>query len=131
MVPPNTRGRGNHFAHLEDVYNQEETIREEQAVAYQQHSEVQFTSLRDQIEALSKQLANVGGRKVRRQIPSLHILEEEDKQNDGDGSKVRSARASTSYTSTCQLVGVPFQTLYSKIPRGSSTRRILGLGSDS
>jgi cold shock CspA family protein len=61
MAPLNTRGRGNCFAHLEDVYNCEETLREEQAVAYQQHSEAQFASLRDQIEALSKQVANVGG----------------------------------------------------------------------
>jgi hypothetical protein len=79
MALPNTRGKGNHFAHLEDVYNREEMVHEEQAVAYQQHSEVQFASLRDQIAALSKQLVNVGGHKVRRQIPSPHVSEEEDK----------------------------------------------------
>jgi hypothetical protein len=60
-IAPITRERGNRFAHLEDVYNREETVREEQAAAYQAHSEAQFASLREQIEALTKQLSIRGG----------------------------------------------------------------------
>jgi hypothetical protein len=54
LVP---RGRGNCFAHLEDVYIREETTQEEQAAAYQAQSEEQFASLREQIKALTKQLS--------------------------------------------------------------------------
>ena len=32
-----TRGRGNHFARLEDVDNREEPVREEQLAAFQAH----------------------------------------------------------------------------------------------
>jgi plasmid stabilization system protein ParE len=46
---------------LEDVYNHEETIREEQAAAYQAHLEAQFASLRKQIKAFTKQLSIEGG----------------------------------------------------------------------
>jgi hypothetical protein len=68
---------------LEDVYNCDETPLEEQAAAYQQHSEAQFASLRDQIEALSKQVANVGGCREHQHISSPHVS----KQSDGDGSE--------------------------------------------
>ena len=51
------RGRGNCFAHLEDMYNCKKTAQEEQVAAYQAQSEAQFASLREQIEALTKQLS--------------------------------------------------------------------------
>ena len=52
-MAPVTRGKGNQFAHLEDIHNREETVREEQ--------EAQFVSLREQIEALTKEMSIVGG----------------------------------------------------------------------
>jgi hypothetical protein len=73
-----TRGRGNHFAHLEDVNDREESVREELPATYQAHSEAQFASLRKQIVALTKLLSIGSGRDKRRHIPSPHESEEED-----------------------------------------------------
>jgi hypothetical protein len=73
-----TRGRGNHFAHLEDVNDHEEPVQEEPLAAYQAHSEAQFASLREQIAALTKQLSIKNERDRRRHIPSPHESEEED-----------------------------------------------------
>jgi hypothetical protein len=56
-MAPVTRGRGNHFAHVEDMHDCEELVREEPPVTYQAHSEAQFASLREQIAALTKQLS--------------------------------------------------------------------------
>ena len=64
-----TRGKGNRFAHLEDVNSHEKPVREEPLAAYQAHSEAQFVSLREQIAALSKQLSIGSGRDRRRHIP--------------------------------------------------------------
>jgi hypothetical protein len=76
-----TMGRGNRFAHMEDVYNCEETICKEQGAAYQAHSEAQFAILREQIEALTKQLSIGGGRERHRHIPLPHSSVEEDEQS--------------------------------------------------
>jgi hypothetical protein len=73
-----TRGRGNRFAHLEDVNDREEPVQEEPLAAYQAHSEAQFVSLREQIAALTKQLSISNGRDKCRHIPSPHELKEED-----------------------------------------------------
>jgi hypothetical protein len=53
-MAPVTRGRGNRFAQLEDMNSHEEPIQEEQLMVFQAHSEAQFVSLREQIEALTK-----------------------------------------------------------------------------
>ena len=82
-----TRGRGNRFAHLEDMNSHEEPIREEPLAAYQAHSEAQFVSLREQIAALTKQLSIGSGRDRHRHIPSPHKSEEEDtRMEDEDGN---------------------------------------------
>ena len=84
---PIIRGKGNRFACLEDVDNREEPVREEQLTAFQAHSEAQFVSLREQIEAFTKLMANGSGRNKRRHIPSPHELEEEDARvEDEDGN---------------------------------------------
>jgi hypothetical protein len=57
-----TKGRGNHFAHLEDVNNRQEPVREEPLATYQVQLEVQFASLREQIAALTKLLSIESGR---------------------------------------------------------------------
>jgi hypothetical protein len=77
-MAPVTRGRGNHFAHLEDVNDREEPVREEPSTTYQAHSEAQFASLRKQIVALTKLLSLGSGRDRCRHIPSPHDSEEED-----------------------------------------------------
>jgi hypothetical protein len=56
-MAPITRGRGNRFAHLEDVNDREELVREEPPATYQAHSEAEFASLREQIVALTKLLS--------------------------------------------------------------------------
>jgi hypothetical protein len=84
MAPP-IRGRGQCFVGLEDVYNHEEMVCEEQVEAYQAHLKAQFASSRDQIEALTKQLSNRGGQRGRRHTPSPHVSEEEDEQSVEDG----------------------------------------------
>jgi hypothetical protein len=73
-----TRGRGNHFAHLEDVNNCQEPVREEPPATYQAHSEVQFASLREHIAILTKLLSIESGRDRSRHIPSPPELEEDD-----------------------------------------------------
>jgi hypothetical protein len=75
---PVTRGRGNRFAHLEDVNNRKEPVREEPPAAYQAHLEAQFASLREQIAALTKQLSIESGQDRRRHIPSPHESERDD-----------------------------------------------------
>ena len=70
-MAPVTRGRGNRFAHLEDVNSCEELVREEPLVVYQAHSEAQFASLREQIAALTKQLSIGSGRDRCQHIPSV------------------------------------------------------------
>jgi hypothetical protein len=86
-MAPVTRGRGNHFAQLEDVNDREEPVREESPATYQAHSEVQFASLREQIAALTKLLSIGSGRDRRRHIPSPHDSEEEDAYvEDEDGN---------------------------------------------
>jgi hypothetical protein len=77
MVPV-TKGRGNHFAHLEDVNNRQEPVREEPPATYQAQSEVQFTSLREQIAALTKLLSIESGRDRSRHIPSPPESKEDD-----------------------------------------------------
>jgi hypothetical protein len=59
-MAPVTRRRGNRFAHLEDVNDREEPVREEPPATYQAHSEAQFASLREQIVTLTKLLSIVG-----------------------------------------------------------------------
>jgi hypothetical protein len=86
-MAPVTRGRGNHFAQLEDVNDREEPVREEPPATYQAHSEAQFASLREQIAALTKPLSIGSGRDRRRHIPSPHDSEEEDAYvEDEDGN---------------------------------------------
>jgi hypothetical protein len=86
-MAPVTRGRGNHFAQLEDVNDREEPVREEPPATYQAHSEAQFASLREQIAALTKLLSIGSGRDRRRHIPSPHDSEEEDAYvEDEDGN---------------------------------------------
>jgi hypothetical protein len=86
-MAPVTRGRGNRFAHLEDVNNRKEPIREEPLVPYQAHSEAQFASLREQIAALTKQLSIESGRDKRWHIPSPHESNEDDAcMEDEDGN---------------------------------------------
>jgi hypothetical protein len=86
-MAPITRGRGNCFAHLEDVNSRKEPVREEPLAAYQAHSEAQFASLREQIAALTKQLSIGSGQDRRRHIPSPHESEEEDTRiKDEDGN---------------------------------------------
>jgi hypothetical protein len=77
-MAPVTRGRGNRFAHLEDVNNHQEPVREEPPATYQAQSEVQFASLREQIAALTKLLSIESGRDKNRHIPSLPESEEDD-----------------------------------------------------
>jgi hypothetical protein len=67
---PVTRGRGNRFAHLEDVTNRQKPVREEPPATYQAQSEVQFASLREEIAALTKLLSIESGRDRSRHIPS-------------------------------------------------------------
>ena len=64
-MAPVTRGRGNRFAHLEDMNSRKESVREEPLATYQAHSEAQFASLREQIAALTKQLSIRSGRDKR------------------------------------------------------------------
>jgi hypothetical protein len=120
---------------LEDVNNREEPVQEEPLAAYQAHSEVQFMSLREQIEALTKLMSNGSGRNRHRHIPSPHKSEEEDAQVENeDGNPFAECRVHGHQplsTSSCQLVGIRFQTRYSRIQRGSLTRGILGLDSGS
>jgi hypothetical protein len=86
-MAPVTMGRGNRFAHLEDVNNRKEPVREEQPAAYQAHSEAQFASLREQIATLTKQLSIKSGRDKRRHIPSPQESEEDDTcMEDEDGN---------------------------------------------
>jgi hypothetical protein len=86
-MAPVTRGRGNHFAQLDDVNDREEPVREEPPATYQAHSEAQFASLREQIAALTKLLSIGSGRDRRRHIPSPHDSEEEDAYvEDEDGN---------------------------------------------
>jgi hypothetical protein len=73
-----TRGRGNRFAHTEDMNNREEPVREESSATYQAHSNAQFASLREQIVALTKLLSIGSGQDRRRHIPSPHESEEDD-----------------------------------------------------
>jgi hypothetical protein len=77
-MAPVTRGRGNRFAHLEDMNNRQEPVREEPQATYQEHSEAQFASLREQIVALTKQLSIKNERDRSRHIPSPHESKEED-----------------------------------------------------
>jgi hypothetical protein len=77
-MAPVTKGRGNRFAHLENVNDREEQVREEPLATYQAHSEAQFASLREQIAALTKLLSIESGRDRRRHIPSSHKSEEDD-----------------------------------------------------
>jgi hypothetical protein len=77
-MAPVTRGRGNRFAHLEDVNNHQEPVREEPPATYQAQSEVQFASLREQIAALTKLLSIESGRDRSRHIPSPPESEEDD-----------------------------------------------------
>jgi hypothetical protein len=86
-MAPVTRGRGNHFAHAEDMNDHEELVREESLAAYQAHSKTQFASLRELIAALTKLLSIGSGRDRRRHIPSPHESIEDDaivKDEDGD-----------------------------------------------
>jgi hypothetical protein len=53
-MAPVTRGKGNRFAHTEDMNDREELVREESLAAYQAHLKAQFASLREQIAALTK-----------------------------------------------------------------------------
>jgi hypothetical protein len=69
---------GNRFAHLEDMNDRKEPVREEPQATYQAHSEAQFASLREQIAALTKQLSIGNGRDKRWHIPSPYESEEED-----------------------------------------------------
>jgi hypothetical protein len=88
-MTPVTKGRGNHFAHLEDVNDRKEPVREEPSATYQAHSEAQFASLREQIVALTKLLSIGSSRDRRRHIPSPHDSEEEDAHvEDEDGNPV-------------------------------------------
>jgi hypothetical protein len=82
-----TRERGNRFAHLEDVNNRQEPVREEPPATYQAQSKVQFASLREQIAALTKLLSIESGRDRSRHIPSPPESEEDDaivEDEDGD-----------------------------------------------
>jgi hypothetical protein len=82
-----TRGRSNRFAHLENVNDREEPVREEPPATYQAHSEAQFTSLREQIAALTKLLSIGSGQERRWHIPSPHESEEDDARvEDEDGN---------------------------------------------
>jgi hypothetical protein len=86
-MAPVTRGRGNRFAHVEDMNDREEPVREESSAAYQAHSKAQFASLREQIAALPKLLSIGSGRDRRRHIPLQHELEKDDtivEDEDGD-----------------------------------------------
>jgi hypothetical protein len=77
-MAPITRGRGNRFAHLENVNDREEPVREEPPATYQAHSKAQFVSLREQIVALIKLLSIGSGRDRRWHIPLPHESEEDD-----------------------------------------------------
>jgi hypothetical protein len=86
-MAPVTRERGNRFAHLEDVNNRQEPVREEPPATYQAQSKVQFASLREQIAALTKLLSIESGRDRSRHIPSPPESEEDDaivEDEDGD-----------------------------------------------
>jgi hypothetical protein len=86
-MAPVTRGRGNRFAHAEDMNDRKEPIKEESSATYQAHSKAQFASLWEQIAALTKLLSISSGRDRRRHIPSPHESEEDDtimEDEDGD-----------------------------------------------
>jgi hypothetical protein len=86
-MAPVTRGRSNRFAHLEDVNDRKEPVREEPPATYRAHSEAQFVSLREQITALTKLLSIGSGQDRRRHIPSPHESEEEGARvEDEDGN---------------------------------------------
>jgi hypothetical protein len=127
-MAPVTRRMGNRFAHLENVNDREEPVREEPPTTYQAHLEAQFVSLGEQIAALTKLLSIGSGRDRRRHIPSLHESEEDNarvENEDGNPfAEARSAHASTPCTSLGQSVGIRFQTRYIGIPRLLSTQRV-------
>jgi hypothetical protein len=77
-MAPVTRGKGNRFAHMEDVNDRKEPVSEEPPATYRAYSEAQFASLREQIAALTKLLSIGSGRDRRWHIPSPYELEEED-----------------------------------------------------
>jgi hypothetical protein len=86
-MAPVTRGRGNRFAHLEDVNNHQEPVREEPPATYQAQSKVCFASLREQIAALTKLLSIESGRDRSRHIPLPPESKEDDaivEDEDGD-----------------------------------------------
>jgi hypothetical protein len=83
-MAPVTRGKGNHFAHVEDMHDREEPDREEPPATYQAHLEAQFASLREQIVVLTKQLSIKNDRDRRRHIPSRHESEVEDARMEDD-----------------------------------------------
>jgi hypothetical protein len=70
--------RGNRFAHSEDGNDREEPVREESPTAYQAHLEAQFSSLREHVAVLTRQLSIKNVQDRRQHIPSPHDWEKED-----------------------------------------------------
>lgn len=82
-MAPVTRGKGNCYGSLHDVYEHEELVCGEQDATQWQHMEEQYKAMRDQIEALTTQLSNTRGPNVRHHRPPLHASEEEDEDGYG------------------------------------------------
>jgi hypothetical protein len=72
-------GRGNRCADLNEVYVRIEVACKEQPAIHFQHMEEQLEAMRDQVEALTTQLSNMGGHNRRRRQPRPRYLGVEDK----------------------------------------------------
>ena len=82
-MAPITRENGNRYANLHGVYEHEKSVHGEQEAAWWQQMEEQFENMRDQVEALTIQLSNMGGHNRHYHQTPLHISEEEDGHDDG------------------------------------------------
>jgi hypothetical protein len=108
-MAPLTRGMGNCYANLNEVYERKESVHEELAVAHWQHMEEQLEVMRGQMEALTTNLTNMGGHN--RHLHQPHFTFQRRKMNIVMGMNwepiygAPSPRMSTSYVNSCQTVG--------------------------
>ena len=72
-------GRGNRCVDINKVYVRIEAARKEQLVICLQHMEEQLKAMRDQVEALTTRLSNMGSNNVRRRQPRPQYAGAEDK----------------------------------------------------
>jgi hypothetical protein len=134
-MTPVTRGRGNRFVCLEDVDNREELIREEQLAAFQAHSEAQFVSLREQINAFTKLMSNESGRFKCQHISLPYESEEEDTRVEDEDGNLFGERGVYRHQPLVQAQANQWESSFKlnipKFRKGSSTQGILELDSGS